>query len=239
MAKKKKAAKKKKTAKKTKKKKTAKKTAKKRPAKKKKSVKKKTAKKAKKKTSKKATKKKGKRKMAKAKSKKKKSGAKTKTIKKKMTPTELLIFSGLAALGGITSSLIVNFTPFIRDMKPIVKSLSQMGVGIVGTIFIPKKAEFLKPLAAGAGIAGTFGLVQKVSAGKFQVLAGNQAKTLTDQEIAALVAGGYVNMDGPARIGMNGMSGPVDLGKTVNPALAGQARNPAFMGAAQDFVMST
>ena len=149
------------------------------------------------------------------------------TRKQKMTPVELMIFSLIAAGGGIISSMIVNFVPFIKDMKPIMKSLSQMGVGVAGIVFIPKKADFLKPFFGGAGIAGTFGLIQKLSAGRFQVLAGDSGRTLSDQEIAALISGGYIEMQGPAGIGLNG---PAEMGKTINPAMSGQARNPAFMG---------
>jgi len=152
----------------------------------------------------------------------KKVATKIKYRTKELKPIELLIRSLIATAGGATSSLIVNKTPFVKGLNPLLKSGAQMAVGFSSLYFIPKKWAALKFLGVGSFTAGTFGLFQKLT--KLEVLAGEAE--LTDEEIQALLSAGYLS--GPTEMGA--LSGPADLGRSINPAFMGAGEKPSMMG---------
>lgn len=138
---------------------------------------------------------------------------------RELKPIEMMIGALIASLGGIGSSWIVNNTPMLKDLNPVSKSLAQIGTGMGALFLLPRRFNIGKKLGVGAFMAGSFGLVQKVS--DMPVLAGEES--LTNEQIGALLSAGYLN--GPAQL-----AGPARMGAGERPQFMGAGENPAFMG---------
>lgn len=101
-------------------------------------------------------------------------------------PGQVVVAAGTAAAGGVASSLIVNYTPVLKDQGKLTKALLQGGLGMLGIFFL--KNRFAKALGAGAVIASGFTLTKELL--KVNPLAGPGDKaTLTPDQMRSLVNG--------------------------------------------------
>lgn len=115
--------------------------------------------------------------VATAKNKAKKAYSKAKKIAS-TKPVQLALQAGLATVGGVATSTILNKTPVIRDMDKGIKSGAQLVLGLGGIFFF--KNRFLQSLSAGSLVAGVFGLSKNYL--KLDPLASG-GRRMTDAEV--------------------------------------------------------
>lgn len=88
-----------------------------------------------------------------------------------------LINSGVVGAGAIGSTLLVNKTPFIADLKPWQKALIQVGIGVFGIPFV--KSPMLKKAIGGATVGGAISLIIPLMPEGFSFYSGGAAAAPT------------------------------------------------------------
>lgn len=134
-------------------------------------------------------------------------------------PGKILMAAGIAAAGGVVTSLAVNHTPKVKDMSQTSKALLQGGAGLLAVFFAPK--AWMKALGGGAVLASAFGVSKSVL--KLDPLAGPSAgaPTLPPDMMRRLAQG--TGMGLPAKVSMRGMGLParVRMNGPVIPSRSG------------------
>lgn len=146
-------------------------------------------------------------KMAKAKAKAKAAGKKLRAAMA-TRPGKVLAFAGLAAAGGVGSSLVVNKTPMVKDWPVNGKAATQIGVGLAGIFFGRKRMKFLQALGVGATVFGVGGLVKSMLKLDPMAGAGSGTPQLSRAQMARITNGmgvpANVRMNRPANVRMSG-----------------------------------
>jgi len=122
-------------------------------------------------------------------------------------PGQVVMAAGMAAAGGVATSLVINNVPKVKDMGALAKSGMQGAAGLAAIFFGRKR--WMKSLGSGAVIAAVFGASKELL--KLNPLAGPSAgsPTLPRAELQRLIANGMglpanVRMNRPAQVSMNG-----------------------------------
>jgi len=106
--------------------------------------------------------------------------------------------------GVLGSTAVMNRAPFVRDLRPWQKALTQFIVGVVGVVITPKKFMLVKKFFGGTAVGSVINFAPTI----FPNLSlSGKNRTLSARELA------LVNMGIPTNInGNNNMGIPTNLG---------------------------
>lgn len=108
-------------------------------------------------------------------------------------PAQMVGGVAVATAGAVGTSVAINKLPGVKNLPPLAKSGTQFGLGVVALMF---KNPWVKKAGVGMVMAGGMGAARALF--KVEPLAGDEARRLSDTEMAAIMGrlGRPVNYQG-------------------------------------------